>query len=109
MPTTGDTAAKETNKAPDPTKLILVGEDKFIKSHSSKSLFVKFTHIYKYQVVIQLVYLDFLRLDCTALVMSVGRKEGHIQLRHFFIAVPFRQSTGTRADLSGALLDSESV
>lgn len=72
-------------------------------------LFVKFTHIYKYQVVVQLVYLDFLRLDCTALVTSVGRKEGHVQLRQLFTAVTYRQSTRTRADLRGGLLDSESV
>ena len=45
-----------------------------LKSHTSKSLFVNFTHIYKYHIVIQLVYLDFLRLDCTALVTSVGEK-----------------------------------
>ena len=38
-------------------------------------LFVKFTHIYKYQVVVQLVYLDFLRLDCTTLVMSLVELE----------------------------------
>lgn len=38
-------------------------------------LFVKFTHIYKDQVAVQLVYLDFLRLDCTALVMSLVELE----------------------------------
>ena len=35
-------------------------------------------------------------------------KEGHFQLRQLFTAVPFRQSTRTRADPSGALLDSKS-
>lgn len=38
-------------------------------------LFVKVTHIYKYQVAVLLVYLDFLRLDCTALVMSLVELE----------------------------------
>lgn len=87
------------------TLLKLLAVQKWIlKSHSSKLLFVKFTHIYKYQVAVQLVYLDFLRLDCTALVISVGGKEGHVQLRQLLIAVPFRQSTRMQADLSGALL-----
>lgn len=43
-----------------------------LKSHTSKLLFVNFTHIYKYHIVIQLVYLDFLCLDCTTLVMSLA-------------------------------------
>lgn len=43
-------------------------------------------------------------MDCTALVMSVGRKEGHVQLRQLFIAEPFRQSTTTKAVLRGALV-----
>lgn len=38
-------------------------------------LFVKFTHIYKYRVAVQLVYLDFLRLDCTAPVTSLVELE----------------------------------
>ena len=60
-----------------------------LKSHSWKLHFVKFTHIYKYQVAVQLVYLDFLRLDCTALVMSVGGKEGYGQLRQVFFFFRF--------------------
>lgn len=83
-------------------------QKQILKSHSSKLLFVKFTNIYKYQIVFQLVYLDFLRLDCTALVMSVGEKEGYIQLKQFFTAMPFRQATLTKA-LPGSVSKGPSV
>lgn len=57
-----------TRKRIELLKWLTVQKD--LKSHSWKLLFVKFTHIYKYQVIFQLAYLDFLRLDCTAPVIS---------------------------------------
>lgn len=64
-------------------------------------LFVKFTHIYKDQVAVQLVYLDFLRLDCTALVMSVGGRKDTLSWDNSLRQWCFRQSTRRRADPAG--------
>lgn len=70
-----------------------------LKSHSSKLLFVKLTHIYKYRVAVQLIYLDFLRLDCTALVKSLVELEAEAGLEDL-LRCPFSTLSEATTDSS---------
>lgn len=75
-----------------------------LKSHSSKLLFCKIhTHL-QVSSRCPACLLGFSSLGLHRTGYVCGGKEGHVQLRQLFIAVPFRQSTRTQINLRGALM-----